>query len=131
MPKHINPDGMLKSPAFSQGITIPASARTLIIGGQNGVGEDGKVVAKDLGAQSEKAVDNVIKVIEAAGGTIDDLVRLGIYVKGDIDIGPGFEAWTKRWGKRANPPAIVVLRVAGLGTSPDVLVEIEGTAVLQ
>jgi enamine deaminase RidA (YjgF/YER057c/UK114 family) len=36
----------------------------------------------------------------------------------------------KRWGLRPNPPAIVVLRVAALGMSPDVLVEIEATAVL-
>ena len=37
--QHINPDGMLKSPAFSQGVIVPAGARTLLIGGQNGVGK--------------------------------------------------------------------------------------------
>ena len=126
----INPAGMLKSPAFSQGIVVPAGARTLIIGGQNGVDETGQVVGKNLGAQTAKAVDNLIKVLEAAGGTLEGLVRLGIYVKGDLDIRPGFEAWMQRWGQRPNPPTIVVLRVAGLGMSPDVLVEIEATAVL-
>jgi enamine deaminase RidA (YjgF/YER057c/UK114 family) len=129
--RHINPDGMLKSPAFSQGIVVPAGARTLIIGGQNGVDENGRVVGNGLGEQTAKAVDNVIKVLEAAGGTLEDLVRLGIYVKGDLDIRPGFEAWMQRWGRRPNPPTIVVLRVAGLGMSPDALVEIEATAVLE
>ena len=128
--QHINPDGMLKSPAFSQGVIVPAGARTLIIGGQNGVDERGQLVGKSLGEQTAKAVDNLIQVIEAAGGTLASLVRLGIYVKGDIDIRPGFEAWMQRWGNRPNPPVIVVLRVAGLGMSPDTLVEIEGTAVL-
>lgn len=127
---YINPDGMPKSPAFSQGVVIPAGARTLIIGGQNGVDERGQLVGKSLGEQTAKAVDNLIQVIEAAGGTLASLVRLGIYVKGDIDIRPGFEAWMQRWGNRPNPPVIVVLRVAGLGMSPDTLVEIEGTAVL-
>lgn len=127
---YINPDGMPKSPAFSQGVVIPAGARTLIIGGQNGVDERGQLVGKSLGEQTAKAVDNLIQVIEPAGGTLASLVRLGIYVKGDIDIRPGFEAWMQRWGNRPNPPVIVVLRVAGLGMSPDTLVEIEGTAVL-
>jgi len=127
--QHINPEGMLKSPAFSQGIIVPAGARTLLIGGQNGVDEKGQVVGKDLGEQTAKAVDNLIKVLEAAGGTLENLVRVGIYVKGDADIRPGFEAWMQRWGRRPNPPTIVVLRVVGMGMSPDVLVEVEATAV--
>lgn len=129
--QHINPESMLKSPAFSQGVVVKAGARTLIIGGQNGVDEHGQLVAKGLGEQTAKAVDNVIKVLEAAGGELSNLVRLGIYVKGDVDLRPGFEAWMQRWGGRPNPPAIVVLRVAGLGTSPDALVEVEATAVLE
>jgi enamine deaminase RidA (YjgF/YER057c/UK114 family) len=128
--EHLNPDGMLRSPAFSQGIIVPAGARTLIIGGQNGVDDKGQLVSKDLGEQTAKAVDNLIKVLEAAGGTLESLVRIGIYVKGDMDIRPGFEAWMKRWGQRPNPPAIVVLRVAGMGMSPDAVVEIEATAAI-
>jgi len=129
--EHVNPEGMLKSPAFSQGIIIPANARLLMIGGQNGVDASGQVVAKDLAGQTAKAVDNLIKVLEASGGKLEDLVRLGIYVKGDSDIRPGFGAWMERWGQRENPPTITVLRVAGLGISPDVLVEIEAVAALR
>jgi enamine deaminase RidA (YjgF/YER057c/UK114 family) len=129
--EHINPEGMLKSPAFSQGIVIPAGARLLLIGGQNGVDASGQLVAKDLAGQTAKAVDNLIKVLETAGGKLEDLVRLGIYVKGDIDIRPGFGAWMARWGQRQHPPVISVMRVAGLGMSSEALVEIEATAVLR
>ena len=128
--EHINPEGMLKSPAFSQGIIVPAGARMLIIGGQDGVDATGKVVSKDLGEQTAKAVDNLIRVLEAAGGKLENLVRVGIYLKGDVDIRPGFEAWMKRWGQRPNPPTVVGMRVAGLAV-PDALVEIEATAVLE
>jgi enamine deaminase RidA (YjgF/YER057c/UK114 family) len=128
---HVNPDGLLKSPAFSQGVVIPAGARTLLVGGQNGLDEDGRLVGKDLGEQTAKAVDNLVKVLEAAGGRLENVVRLGIYVKGDLDLRPGFEAWMHRWGGRPNPPAIVVLRVAGLGMSPDAFVELEATAVFE
>ena len=48
----INPDGMLQSPQFSQGIISPAAARTLTIVGQNGVDAEGKLVSKDFGEQS-------------------------------------------------------------------------------
>ena len=127
---HINPDGMLKSPVFSQGIIYPANARVLVIGGQDGVDESGKVVADDLAGQTAKAVDNLIRVIEAAGGTIENLVRVALYIKGaDTDIRPGFEEWMKRWGNRPNPPTVTGVRVAR-PHRPDVLIEIEGTAIL-
>jgi enamine deaminase RidA (YjgF/YER057c/UK114 family) len=128
---HLNPEGLLKSPAFSQGILIPAGARLLVIGGQNGVDATGQLVAKDLAGQTAKAVDNLIHVLEAAGGKLEDLVRLGIFVKGDIDVRPGVGAWMARWGQRSNPPAVTVLRVAGLGMSPETLIEIEGLAALR
>jgi len=128
--EHINPDGMLKSPVFSQGILIPAGARILIVGGQDGVDETGKVVSNDLAGQTARAVANLIKVVETAGGSIENLVRVGLYVKGeDTDIGPGFAEWMKAWNNRPNPPTVTGVRVAGL-TAPDVLIEIEATAVL-
>jgi enamine deaminase RidA (YjgF/YER057c/UK114 family) len=128
--EHINPDGMLKSPVFSQGILYPAGSRVLVIGGQDGVDESGKVVSDTLAGQTERAVDNLIKVVETAGGSIENLVRVGLYVKGaDTDIQPGFEAWMAKWGERPSPPTVTMVRVAGL-VMPDVLIEIEGTAVL-
>jgi enamine deaminase RidA (YjgF/YER057c/UK114 family) len=129
--EHINPEGMLKSPAFSQGIVVPENMRLLLIGGQNGVDSSGQIVAKDLAGQTEKALDNLIAVLEAAGGKLEDLVRVAIYIKGDADIRPGFGAWMARWGQRQNPPTVTVLRVVGLGMSPDVLIEIEATAALK
>ena len=51
--EYINTDGMHKSPVFSQGIILPANARLLLIGGQNGVDEKGEIVGKgDVVAQT-------------------------------------------------------------------------------
>ena len=61
---------------------------------------------------------------------VDDLVRVGLYLKGEGDITPGFEAWMARAGQIANPPTVTVIRVLGLA-NPDFLVEIEATAVLK
>lgn len=128
--EHINPEGMHKSPVFSQGIIVPAGTRTLVIGGQNGVDETGKVVSNDLAGQTARAVDNLIRVLETAGGTLDDLVRVGLFIKGEGDITPGFTEWMKRAGQIKNPPTVSAIRVLGLA-SPDFLIEIEATAVLR
>lgn len=127
--QHINPEGMHRSPVFSQGILIPPGMRTLIIGGQNGVDATGRVVSSDLAGQTAKAVDNLIRVLEAAGGRLEDLVRVGLYIKGEADITPGFAEWMKRAGALRNPPTVSAVRVLGLA-NPDFLIEIEALAVV-
>lgn len=128
--EHINPPGMHRNPAFSQGIIVPAGARTLVIGGQNAVNEKGELVGKgDMAAQTTKAIDNLIMVLEAAGASLDNLIRLGIYFRADADIGAGFGAWMARAGAIKNPPAVTGIKVAGLA-HPDFLIEIEATAIL-
>ena len=127
---HLNPDGMHSNPAFSQGIIIPAGARLLIIGGQNAVNEKGEVVGKgDIAAQTTQAVDNLIRVLEAAGGTLDNLVRVGLFLRDDADLRAGFGAWMARAGQLTRPPTVTAAMVARLAT-PDYLVEIEGLAEL-
>lgn len=127
---HINPDSMHKNPAFSQGIIIPAGARLLVIGGQNAVNAKGEVVGKgDIAAQTNQALDNLITVLEAAGGKLDDLVRVGLLLREDADLQAGFGAWMKRAGQLKNPPTVTAAFVAKLAT-PDYLIEIEGLAAL-
>ena len=129
--EHINPEGMHKSAVFSQGIVIPAGCRLLLIGGQNGVDEQGMVVARgDIAAQAEKALENMVKVLQAAGAGIGDLVSTSIYIREGQDIRPAFEAWMRVWGERTNPPVVKAISVAGL-PNPDVLIEIEAQAVFK
>lgn len=129
--ERINPEGLHRNPAYSQAVILPAGARTLLIGGQNAVDMEGNLVGKgDLGAQTTKAVDNLVKCLDAAGGKLEDLAKVTIYIVGDQDIRPGFGAWMARWGDRKDPPAVTGIRVAGL-THPDYLVEIEAIAVLR
>lgn len=128
--QHLNPDGLYKSPVFSQGIIIPASARLLLIGGQNGVDDKGEVVGKgDIAKQTAKALANMVKVLEAAGAGVKDLVKVTIILHQDADLQAGFAAWMNVWGDNANPPTVTAHRVTAL-TNPDVLIEIEAMAVL-
>ena len=129
--EYVNPDGMHKSPVFSQGIILPANARLLLIGGQNAVNEKGEIVGKgDVVAQTRQALDNLQKVLAAAGGRLEDLVKTTIIMQQDIDLGAAFGVWVGVWGQRPNPPTVAGFRVPGLA-NPDFLIEIEAQAVLR
>ena len=128
--EHLNPEGMYHSPAFSQGIILPANARILLVGGQNGVNDKGEIVHKtDVGKQTEQALANMQKVLAAAGASVKDLVKVTIILHQDADLQAGFAAWMKVWGKNTNPPTVTALRVVGFA-NPDFLIEIEAQAVL-
>jgi enamine deaminase RidA (YjgF/YER057c/UK114 family) len=128
--EYLNPEGMHRNPAFSQGIIIPAGARMLLVGGQNAVNADGEIVGKgDIGRQTEQALANMMTVIEAAGGRLEDLVKVTLVIQHGVDLQAGFAAWMKLWGQRPNPPTVTALFVAGLA-HPDYLIEIEAQVVL-
>ena len=43
--RHINPEGLHRNPAFSQAVVVEQPAKTIYVGGQNGVDSSGRVVA--------------------------------------------------------------------------------------
>lgn len=122
---HVNPSGMHTSPAYSQGV-IAEAGRTLYVGGQNGTDERGAIEG-GVEQQSVRALQNVLRVLEAAGAGPEHVVRLGIYLAPDADPNAAFAATAGVWGP--HPTAVTVVRVAGLGR-PEALVEIEATALL-
>ncbi len=125
--EHINPDSLHKNPVFSQGIMVEGARKLIFVGGQNGTGPDGSIVAKDLSGQTEQALKNVLAVLKEAGATQKDVVKMTIYVAKGQEIEAGFAASKKIWGM--NPTTISVLFVEALGR-PEALVEIEVMAVL-
>ena len=127
--EYLKPAGMHHNPAFTQALIIPAGARLLVIGGQNGVDDKGQIVASDLAGQTTRALENLKLCLDAAGADLSQLVKVTILIAGDIDITPGFQAWMKFAGQPTNPPAVTAMKVVALNR-PGILVEIEGLAVL-
>jgi 2-iminobutanoate/2-iminopropanoate deaminase len=124
---HINPDGLYKSPAFSQAV-LAEGGKTLYIGGQNGILPDGKMAGDTLSAQTEQALKNVLKLLEAVGASQENVVKLNIYIARGQNIQEGFAASRKVWGN--HPTAITGFFVEGMGI-PGALVEIEAVAVIE
>ena len=89
---HLNPPSMHRSAAFSQGTIIPAGARILFVGGQNGVGSDGKVVGGTVEAQTEQALRNVLAILAEAGASQKDVAKMNIHIIEGTDVNAGFGA---------------------------------------
>ena len=128
--RYLQPDGLVRSPAFSHGAVIPPGATTIYIGGQNGVDETGKVVAShDAAAQAARAVDNVETVLRAAGATLADVVAWTVLIAADADVAAAYGAIAARLARAGAPPLVTAARVAGLAV-PGALLEISAIAAL-
>lgn len=123
---HINPDGLYKSPVFSQAVLVEGG-KTLYIGGQNGILPDGKMAGDTLGAQTEQALKNILEILKTVGGSQENVVKLTMYIAKGQDIREGYSASQKVWGN--SPTAISSAFVESLGV-PGALIEIEAVAVV-
>ncbi|MEO3754510.1 RidA family protein [Streptomyces sp. B6B3] len=126
--RHINPEGLHRSPAFSQAVVVEQPAKTIYIGGQNGVDADGRVVGPTVGEQTRQAFRNLATVLESEGASLANIVHWTIAVVRDHSFDEGVAAFQEVWNPADPPPAITVHVVAGLG--PGFLVEIDAVAVV-
>jgi enamine deaminase RidA (YjgF/YER057c/UK114 family) len=123
---HLNPDTLYKNPAFSQAVVVSNPSKLIFIGGQDGVTTAGEIAGSDIASQTEQALKNVIAALEASGATLDDVVKLTLYMVQGQSLTKGFEV-AQRFNIR--PTAISVVFVAGLA-NPDYLIEIDAIAAL-
>jgi len=87
---------------------------------------DGKTIeGKGEYEQAKIIFTKIRNLVEAAGGTMDDVVRVTIYV---VNIRQNTEVWRARQEFfKGDFPASTLVQVAALGT-PEILVEIEAIA---
>lgn len=128
--QHLNPDDLIKNPAFTNVVVVSGSVKTVYVGGQDAVDASGAVVGKgDIKAQTEQIFKNLQTALAAAGATLEHVVKWNIYVVQGQPLQPGFEVFQQVWGRRPNPPAITMAYVAGLA-NPDFLCEMDAIAVV-
>lgn len=126
--QYLNPPGLLRSPAFSHAVVVEHPARTVYVGGQNGVDTSGSVVGGFV-EQTARAVDNVGIVLAEAGARPTDIISWTIAVVVGQDLRAGFGAVQPALAGREHPPIVTVLQVAALAV-PGALVEISAIAVV-
>ncbi len=130
---------MPRTPVFPAGMTppkIPLSPgaladNVLYVSGilpLDKLDKDGKTVGVgDIRAQTRHVIETIKSIVEAAGGTLDDVVFNSIFLRDLKDYGGMNEVYAEYFG--AKPPARYCIR-ADL-VPPDCLVEISSIAHLR
>src|SRR5512147_1704651 len=107
----INPAGMAPPSGYSY--AVKKSGTPVFISGQVGIDGAGKLAGADIEAQTEQAFQNLRTVVEASGGSMDDIVKLTIFVT-DPAYRSAVVAARQRFFTAAEPPASTYLVVSGL-----------------
>ena len=128
--QYLNPDDLPKNRAFTQVVSVSGAVKTIYVGGQDAVDEQGNIVGKgDIGAQAQQVLANLQKALAAAGAELELIVKWNVYLVQGQSLQQGFAAFQRAWGNRPNPPAITGMFVVGLA-HPDFLVEMDAVAVV-
>jgi reactive intermediate/imine deaminase len=113
---------------FSQATVIEARGKLVFISGMTSRRPDGTIAGiGDIEAQTKQVCENIKAAVEAAGGTMDDIVRVDVYVRNMEH----FEKIHKvrREYFKAPAPASTMVEITKM-TSPEYLIEINAIAVL-
>ena len=127
----INPPQLVEPRGFNHGFLVEGG-RLLFLAGQDASDANGSIVAPgDLIGQFEQLLKNLEAVVEEAGGSMQDIVKLNVFVADGDD----YRANLKPLGAifrdyfDGHYPAMALFEVAGFFRE-DNLVEMEGFAVL-
>ncbi len=125
----INPESLARPRGYNHG--MKGSGDIVFVAGQVGWNREGRMVSEDFALQFAQALDNVIDVVWAAGGSPASIARMTVYVtdkqeyvRRAKDVGA---AWRQRLGKHF--PAMSLVEVKSL-LEDDAKVEIEATALV-
>jgi 2-iminobutanoate/2-iminopropanoate deaminase len=132
MPRaYINPDSLFQSlpHGFSQ-IVVATGKKMVFVSGQTAWDTQKNIVGGDsVLEQARQAFRNLEKAMEAAGGTLKDIVALRIYVVDyQAECGTAVGIVLREFFSE-NPPPSTWIGVSALA-DPEFLIEIEATAVL-
>ncbi len=129
----IDPEGLPKVDVTRQ-VSVATGSKQVFIAGQVAWDADGVTVGEgDLSAQLEQCYLNIATALAEVGGSFDDVAKLTIYV---VDwthdkyplVLEGIARASAKLGGTPVPP--VTLLGISAGFTPDLLVEVEATAVI-
>ncbi len=122
--KRYNPDTVYKPvAAYHQNTEVEAGARWLVAAGQVGIEPDGTFI-KDPEGQIKQTWRNVRAVIEAAGMTPDDIVKLTIFMTPNVADKLAYSRECRAEALGDGKPSATLVYVAGLA-DPDMVIEVD------
>lgn len=128
MPKTILHSEKLAPPAgiFSPGVKVPAG-QMIFVSGQVARNAAGETIGRgDIRAQTRQALENIKAVLESAGATMDDIVKVTVFVTDVSHLAAIHEVRAEYFQR--DYPASTLVEVKSL-VSPELMIEIEAIAV--
>lgn len=122
----------LMTPAGYSHIAKANGGTTVYLAGQVAADASGQLIGEgNFEVQAEQVFKNLKTAVEAAGGTMADIVKLNIYLVAEVPPGdvPKLRAIRDRYVNVQSPPASTLVVVTRLAR-PGWLVEIEAIAVV-
>jgi enamine deaminase RidA (YjgF/YER057c/UK114 family) len=108
--------------------TRQEGGQLVYISGQVAWDTNGNVVGKgDVGAQARQVFRNLRQVLQAAGGDLNDLMKITTYITNIEDFPAVAQARSETF--QGELPASTLIVVKGL-FNPDFLIEVEGVAAI-
>jgi enamine deaminase RidA (YjgF/YER057c/UK114 family) len=132
MTKEIFSPATLPPPVGYSHIAKVNKGTLIYLAGQVSSDASGKLVGEgNFEAQAEQVFRNVKIAVEAAGGTMADVVKLNIYLVAEVgqDEVPKMRAIRDRYVNKEKPPASTLVVVSRLAR-PGWLIEVEAVAAL-
>ncbi len=131
MPKNqiVSPSLAQPNGHFAQATSVATRGRFVFISGMTARNADGGVTGVgDITAQTHQVCQNLQAAVEAAGGTLDDIARVDVYVR-DMAHFEAIHAVRREYFK-SGAPASTMVEVSGF-VSPHYLIEINAIAVVE
>jgi 2-iminobutanoate/2-iminopropanoate deaminase len=127
--REISSDRIRKpSGVFSHATVIEAKGRLVFISGMTSRRADGTIAGiGDITEQTRQVCENIKSAVEAAGGTMDDICRVDVYVR-NMEHFKEIHAVRQQYFKPPLPASTMV-EITKM-TSPDYLIEINAIAVV-
>ncbi len=124
MLEYLNPGGGLNLP-FSEAVRVGG---WLVLSGQIGMDGSGRLVGGGVGAETKQIMENIRRVLEAHGSSLDRVVKCTVMLT-DMKEWPEMNEVYSAYFSRERMPARSALGVSGLALGA--CVEIECWAVVE
>ncbi len=124
----VNPWDWQDNLGFSQAIEVTNSRSTLYVSGQAAMDEDGIPSSEDMSEQISSSLDNLETVLESAGYSLANVVRLNYYTTSINEFFASFDKISERLKAFNCKPTSTLIEVKALAFSK-LKIEIEATAV--
>ncbi|MDA0999857.1 MAG: RidA family protein [bacterium] len=128
MPRQYFEGPATKSRGFSAAVVTKGGRIVWLAGFAPHTDENGNSLAGDFIAQADATFRRMAKVMEQAGGTLEDVVTMEVFVT-DTRLSDRFVEVRKKYFPSGNYPSSALITVAGLD-HPDMLIEIKGIGVI-